>query len=108
MERRLGLRSSRAKKPARHVIASVHGDEILDGNSCSRIAMVLAEELDCTDALILWALHGDTDNLHPHLLVLTLDQEGRATPFGPGGLSPEAMQRACARDRTSTRLNSSH
>ena len=97
MERRLALRSSRSKKPARHVIASVHGDEILDGNSCSRIAMVLAEELDCTDALILWALHGDTDNLHPHLLVLTLDQEGRATPFGPGGLSHEAMQRACAR-----------
>lgn len=97
MERRLALRSFRSKKPARHVIASVHGDEKIDGNSCNRIAMVLAEELDCRNALILWALHGDTDNLHPHLLILTLDEEGRATPFGPEGLSYEAMQRACAR-----------
>ena len=97
MERRLALRSSRSKKPARHVIASVHGDEKIDGNSCSRIAMVLAEELGCTDALILWTLHGDTDNLHPHFLIVTLDEKGGATPFGPSGLSHEAMQRACAR-----------
>lgn len=94
---RMNKRSSRSKKPARHVIGSVHEEEALSPEACDRMAAVLGDELGCEAGVILWALHGDTDNPHPHFLILTLDEEGAALPFGRDGMSHEAMQRAIAR-----------
>lgn len=94
---RLAKRSSRSRKPARHVVASVHEGEVISPQACGGMAAVLAEELGCKAGIIMWALHGDTDNVHPHFLILTLDENGAATPFGRDGRSYEAMQRAIAR-----------
>ncbi|CAM3288880.1 hypothetical protein SPAN111604_14835 [Sphingomonas antarctica] len=94
---RMAKRSSRSKKPAHHIVGSVQAGENPDANDCNEIAHVLAEELGCDDGVILWALHGDTGHRHLHLLVLTLGEDGSATPFGFRGRSHEAMQRTIAR-----------
>lgn len=97
LERRLAKRSTRSKKPARHAVASLREGEELTPEQCDEAVRVLAEELGCQQGLIMWALHGDTDNQHLHLLILTLDTHGNATTYGPRGQSHEAMQRAIAR-----------
>ncbi|WP_439570673.1 relaxase/mobilization nuclease domain-containing protein [Sphingomonas sp.] len=97
LEQRMAKRSSRSKKPARHLIGSVHADEDIIPEACADMAATLAHELGCEAGTVLWALHGDTDNRHIHFLVLTLDEHGATTPFGRGGQSHEAMQRAIAR-----------
>lgn len=97
MHRRLAKRSGRLKKPARHLVASYRAGEEPSEADCDAVAQDLAEELDCEAGAVLWALHGDTDNRHLHILVLTLDDDGAATPFGRQGKSHEAMQRAIAR-----------
>lgn len=94
---RMNKRSSRSKKPARHVIGSVHEEEVISPEACDDMAAVLADELGCEAGVVLWALHGDTDNPHPHFLILTLNENGAALPFGRDGRSHEAMQRAIAR-----------
>lgn len=94
---RMAKRSSRSKKPAHHIVASVQAGENPDADDCDEIASVLAEELDCEEGVLLWALHGDTGHRHLHLLVLTLGEDGSATPFGPQGRSHESMQRTIAR-----------
>ena len=94
---RMAKRSSRSKKPARHAVVSLHEGEEPDADGCDDIARVLADELGCKEGAILWALHGDTAHRHLHVLILTLDENGAATAFGPQGRSYEAMQRAIAR-----------
>ena len=94
---RMDKRSSRSKKPAHHIVASVQAGENPNPDDCDEIARVLANELGCEEGVILWALHGDTDHRHLHILVLTLRADGTATPFGPKGRSHEAMQRTMAR-----------
>ncbi|TKD50604.1 relaxase/mobilization nuclease domain-containing protein [Sphingomonas baiyangensis] len=97
LKQRMAKRSSRSKKPARHLVGSVHTEEDITPEACADTAAVLADELGCEAGIIMWALHGDTDNRHIHFLVLTLDEHGAATPFGRDGRSHEAMQRAIAR-----------
>ncbi|MFK3889748.1 relaxase/mobilization nuclease domain-containing protein [Sphingomonas sp. NPDC079357] len=97
LELRLAKRSKRSKKAARHLVSSYRAGEEPNADGCAEVALVLADELGCKEGVILWALHGDTDNRHLHLLILTLDEQGQATPFGPRGQSHEAMQRAIAR-----------
>lgn len=97
VEARMAKRSSRSKKPARHLVGSVRVGEDISPEACDHAAAILADELGCEAGVILWALHGDTDNRHLHVLVLTLDEHGAATPFGREGRSYEAMQRAIAR-----------
>lgn len=97
LERRLAKRSSRSKKPARHAIVSLREDEQFEPEQCDEAVRVLAEELGCQQGLIMWALHGDTNNQHLHLLIVTLDADGKATDYGHRGQSHEAMQRAIAR-----------
>lgn len=97
MEARLAKRSSRSKKPVRHIIASYRVGEQPDAEGCADVVATLGDELGCETGLFLWALHGDTDNAHLHILALTLDGQGAATPYGPQGKSYEAMQRAIAR-----------
>ena len=97
IERRLARRSKRSRKPARHLVGSYREGEEPSPDDCADVARVLADELGCGDGVIAWALHGDTDNRHLHLLVLTLDADGQATSYGPRGQSHEAMQRAIAR-----------
>lgn len=97
LERRLAKRSSRSKKPARHAIMSLREGEQLEPEQCDEAVRVLAEELGSQQGLVMWALHGDTNNQHLHLLILTLDADGKATEYGHRGQSHEAMQRAIAR-----------
>lgn len=97
LEQRMAKRSSRSKKLARHLVGSVHTEEDITPEACADTAATLADELGCKAGIIMWALHGDTDNRHIHFLVLTLDEHGAATPFGRDGRSHEAMQRAMAR-----------
>lgn len=109
MERRLERRSRKVKKPGRHVVASFRAGENPDEKDCAEVIAVLARELDCEAAVALWAAHADTDNVHIHILFITVDpQTGEALPFGQGagGRSAykEAMQRAIARIEHSQQL----
>ncbi|WP_419809047.1 relaxase/mobilization nuclease domain-containing protein [Sphingomonas sp.] len=102
MERRLARRSSRVKKPARHVVLSYRAGEQPDVQQCHDAIALLAHELGCEAAAILWAAHADTANVHIHALFVTVDPEtGAALPFGQGADGranyKEAMQRAIAR-----------
>lgn len=111
MERRLQLRSSRLKKPARHVVLSYRAGEEPSEWQCHQAIMLLAQELRCEAAAILWAAHADTDNVHIHALFVTVDPDtGAALPFGQreGGRAnhKEAMQRAIALIEHAQRLQS--
>lgn len=109
MERRLERRSSRVKKPARHVVLSYRAGEEPTERQCHEAVTMLAEELGCEAATILWAAHVDTDNVHVHALFVTVDPDtGAALPFGQGAdgraAHREAMQRAIARIEHAQRL----
>lgn len=97
MEHRLAERSKHIKKPARHSVASFRADEMPTEDDCRQAVEMLTDELDCTDGVTLWAAHGDTDNVHIHVIHIPIDENGSALPFGPDGKYKEAMQRAIAR-----------
>lgn len=102
MERRLERCSTRVKKPVRHGVLSYRIGEDPTVQQCQGAIAMLAEELGCEAATILWAAHADTDNVHIHALFVTVDSEtGGALPFGrgPDGSAnyKEGMQRALAR-----------
>lgn len=101
MERRLKKRSSRVKKPVRHVVLSYRVGEQPDEAQCRDAVAALVHELGCEKAAVLWAAHADTDNIHIHALFVTVDAEtATAVPFGQGrngqAAHKEAMQRAIA------------
>lgn len=98
----LARRSRKVKKPVRHIVLSCRAGERLDEPACAAAVATLAEELDCEEAALLWAAHGDTDHLHLHVMMVTVDpRTGGALPFGagPDGRAgyKEAMQRALTR-----------
>ncbi len=102
MERRMAARSRRIKKPARHVVMSYRTGETPTEQDCGDAVATLAQELGCERAVVLWAAHADTDNVHIHAMFVTVDPAtGEALPFGHGlnGRAgyKEAMQRAIAR-----------
>ncbi|CAM3297231.1 hypothetical protein SPAN111604_15025 [Sphingomonas antarctica] len=102
MERRLRARKRRVKKPVRHAVLSYRAGEHPTEDQCHEAVGMLAEELGCEGAAVLWAAHADTGNVHIHALIVTVDAEtGAALPFGQGADSranyKEAMQRAIAR-----------
>lgn len=102
LERRMATRSSRIKKPARHVVLSYRAGEYPSAEQCHEAIAMLAQELGCAAAAVLWAAHADTDNVHIHALFVTVDPDtGAALPLGQGPHGranyKEAMQRAIAR-----------
>ncbi|EZP73063.1 TraI [Sphingomonas paucimobilis] len=99
MRDRLSRKLPPGAKPVRHVIASLRtGEAPPDADQCAQIATTLLEELRCPQALALWALHGDTDNLHLHLMIVTVDPaSANTTAFGNKAGYKDAMQRAIAR-----------
>lgn len=111
VERRLKRRSRKVKKPVRHSVISCRAGERLTEQGCIDAVAVLAKELDCEDAAILWAAHIDTDNFHLHVMFVTVDPAtGDALPFGQGddgrAAYKEAMQRSIARIEHAQNLQS--
>lgn len=111
VERRLKRRSRKVKKPVRHGVVSCRSSEMLTEQGCIEAVAVLANELGCEDAAILWAAHIDTDNFHLHVMFVTVDPAtGDALPFGQGANGraayKEAMQRAIARIEHAQHLQS--
>ena len=109
VERRLAMRSRKVKKPVRHGILSCRAKESLSEDQCVDAVAVMAKELGCESAMILWAAHVDTDNFHLHAMFVTVDAAtGAALPFGQeqdgrAGYK-EALQRAIARIEHTHRL----
>lgn len=115
MERRLEKRSRRIKKPVRHSVVSFQADEIVSEAECQQVADVMTDELGCGEGVVLWSAHGDTANIHIHIIHIPIDQDGarlsygkalEGVPLGKDGKLPkfaqegqykEAMQRALAR-----------
>lgn len=99
MRRRLKRKLPPGAKPVRHVVQSLKADAARPTDSqCSESVRLLLEELGCPEALALWALHGDTDNLHLHLLIITVKpDDAAATEFGNKAGYKDSMQRAIAR-----------
>jgi len=111
VERRLKRRSRKVKKPVRHSVISCRAGERLTEQGCIDAVAVLAKELDCEEAAILWAAHIDTDNFHLHVMFVTVDPAtGDALPFGQGddgrAAYKEAMQRSIARIEHAQNLQS--
>lgn len=99
MRRRLKRKLAAGAKPVRHVVQSLRtGATRPSEEECHESLRLLLEELGCPEALGLWALHGDTDNLHLHLLIVTVKPHDAAmTRFGNRAGYKDAMQRAIAR-----------
>jgi ferritin-like metal-binding protein YciE len=99
MRRRLKRKLPPGARPVRHVVKSMRSDAALPGDAeCNESVRMLQEELGCPEALGMWALHGDTDNLHLHLLIVTVKPDDAAmTRFGNRAGYKDAMQRAIAR-----------
>lgn len=99
MRWRLKRKLPAGAKPVRHVVQSLRADAAMPGVAeCNESLRLLLNELGCPEALGLWTLHGDTDNLHLHLLIVTVKpDEGAMTRFGNRAGYKDAMQRAIAR-----------
>jgi hypothetical protein len=99
MRRRLKRKLPPGARPVRHVVKSIRAEAaMLSDAECIESVRMLQEELDCPEALVMWAMHGDTDNLHLHLLIVTVKPDDAAmTRFGNRAGYKDAMQRAIAR-----------
>lgn len=99
MRRRLKRKLPPGARPVRHVVKSIRAEAAtLSDAECIESVRMLQEELGCPEALVMWALHGDTDNLHLHLLIVTVKPDDAAmTRFGNRAGYKDAMQRAIAR-----------
>lgn len=99
MHRRLSRKLPPGSRPVRHVVQSMRADAAMPGDAeCNESVRILQEELGCPEAIVLWALHGDTDNLHLHLLIVTVKPDDAAmTRFGNRAGYKDAMQCAIAR-----------
>lgn len=99
MRRRLKRKLSPGAKAVRHVVQSLQAGSARPSDAeCGESLRLLLEELGCPEALGLWALHGDTDNLHLHLLIITVKPvDAKMTEFGNQAGYKDSMQRAIAR-----------
>lgn len=79
------LQCPRSKHPFEHIVLSWQTGEIPTNEQMAEAVTLLAKELGCEKNQIVWAAHGNTDNIHVHIVINRIDPETfKAVQLGDG------------------------
>lgn len=93
----LATENVRCKDPAFHFILSWREMEIPTSEQADEAVKIALNELDLGDCQALWALQGDTRNLHVHVAVNRIDPETGRAIQPAGNWTYKALERAARR-----------
>lgn len=93
----LATENVRCKDPAFHFILSWRDMEIPTNDQADEAVKIALKELDLGDCQALWALQGDTQNLHVHVAVNRIDPETCRAVQPAGNWTYKALERAARR-----------
>lgn len=65
----------RAKQPMRHIVLSFQESEIPTVDQAREAARIALQEIGCEHCMAKFSVHHDTDNVHIHIAVCTVDPE---------------------------------
>jgi hypothetical protein len=88
---------ARSKDPLNHYVLSWPTDEQPTGAQIEAAVTILLDEFGMQHHQAIYALHGDTDNTHLHLVLNRIDPETERAGKINRGLDIEALHRAVAR-----------
>ena len=84
----------RCKDPVFHFILSWREMELPTSEQVDEAVKIALEELDLENCQALWALQGDTQNLHVHVAVNRIDPETGRAIQPAGNWTKKALERA--------------
>lgn len=90
----LAIENTRSRNPAMHFILSWREMEVPTVQQVDEAVQIALHELDLQDCQALWALQGDTENLHVHVMVNRIDPETYRAVQPAGNWTKKALERA--------------
>ena len=92
-----GCRGTNSTNSIKHYVLAWKEGEQPTRENAEEAVSILLEEMRLSKCQVQWALHGDTDNIHLHVVVNRVDPDSEMLLKPGGGFEKETLHRAIAK-----------